>query len=217
MNIELFVPSRGRPREAHELLSSFVRTSTTDKRAELIFLVDDDDPTAVDYPPCRIGPPTGDPVGPLNRAVAASTADIVGFMGDDSRFGTVGWDHHVLDALATPGICYGPDGHDKPWPSTVFISRILTDALGWMVPPTLRRGFFDVVWVQLAQMTGTTRRTTAEFPHDNSKGDPGSSNYDPAARVQPSVISSDEWQFHIWNQLQSKRDAQKIRRVVYAL
>lgn len=184
---------------------------------DLIFLVDDDDPTLGDYPLNRLcGKTTGDPTGPLNAAVKESKADVVGFLGDDSRFATVGWDEQVLDALRVPGFCWGSDGHERPWPTTVFISRSITGALGWMVPPTLRRGFFDVAWVTLAQLTGTARVVPAVFPHDNSKGDPTSPNFDPAYRVPPAVIAEDEWQYRLWEKNESKRDAQKIRRVVYA-
>lgn len=204
-------PSRGRPKAAADLLESFDRTRATNEVA-LLFLVDSDDPTWPDYPPhLEVGQPTGDPTGPLNRAAIASKSSILGFCGDDTRFETQGWDNQVLDALKSPGFCWGDDGHSRPWPSTVFISRRIVKALGYMVPPTLRRGFFDVVWVELAHMTGLTRTLPdVMFRHDNSAGDPQSPNFRPEAQVHPEVIASDEQAFHRWMAGQRYEDVMKI-------
>jgi len=54
--IQLFCPSRGRPRAAGELLATFLATK---RDSELVFLVDDDDPTRGDYP----GPSSSDSIG----------------------------------------------------------------------------------------------------------------------------------------------------------
>lgn len=190
---------------------------------ELVFLIDDDDKTIEQYPRYGagwngiiVGPSTGDPTGPLNAAVKDSKSDIVAFMGDDSRFETFGWDRLVLDAMKEPSICWGDDGHERPWPSTCFITRSITDVLGWMVPPTLRRGYFDVVWTVLAKMTDTERVVPAMFRHDNSAGDPKSPNFKPEARVSPEVIKSDEQAFNQWLNFDSKRDAQRVRHAIYA-
>lgn len=213
--ISLLCPSRGRPQAAHDLLASFQKTRTTD--AHLIFCLDADDPTLREYPePQIIGAPTGDPTGPLNAAALASDADIVGFVGDDSRLETPGWDFMVEQSLRTPGFCWGDDGHDIPWPSTVFISREIVQALGYMVPPTLRRGFFDEVWTLLAEGTGTDRVIPAVFRHDNSAGDPKSPNFKPEAQVPPAVIAKDERAFNEWRRSQMASDIRKIRHLIYA-
>lgn len=195
---------------------SFHSTVVTND-VELVFLVDSDDPTAGDYGQgVIVGTPTGDPTGPLNAAVRVSKSDAVGFLGDDSRFETFGWDRKVLDAMKEPSICWGSDGHEKPWPSTVFITRTITDALGYMVPPTLRRGYFDVVWIQLATRTGTSRvLSDVAFPHDNSAGDPTSPNFKPSHQVPPGVIESDRLAYDQWVRNDMNRDAQKVRRAIY--
>lgn len=190
---------------------SFDQTRATDQVA-LVFLVDDDDPTKDQYEgDVILGPSTGDPTGPLNRESMVSKARIVGFCGDDTRFETEGWDRKVLDALKTPGFCWGDDGHDKPWPSTVFISKPIVRALGYMVPPTLKRGYFDVAWVELARMTDTERALPdVMFRHDNSAGDPKSPNFNPEAQVPPEVIAADERAFREWNASQKYADARRI-------
>ncbi len=195
---------------------SFDATVTTEE-VSLIFCCDSDDPTLGQYPtPIIVGEPTGDPTGPLNAAALASGASIVGFLGDDTRFETVGWDVQVIKAMTEPAFCWGSDGHDHPWPSTVFITKSIVDALGYMVPPTLRRGFFDVAWVNLARLTRTEKVIPAMFRHDNSAGDPKSPNFKPSHQVPPHVIASDESAFNHWMANDMKRDAQKIRHAVYS-
>ena len=209
--ISLLCPSRGRPRQARELKESF--DQTTSGEAELIFLVDVDDPTLADYPlPFNAWQPTGDPTGPLNRAALRSMASIVGFCGDDSRMETPGWDLMVERALREPGFCWGNDGTGpSAWPSTCFISKEIVWALGWMVPPALRRGFFDVVWAEIAHSTNTAHVIPAMFRHDNSAGDPTSPNFRPEAQVPPEVIAADEAAYKEWHKNEAISDVRKIR------
>lgn len=214
----MFCPSRGRPQEAHQVLKSF-QSTVSNKDGRLVFLVDNDDPTQYDYPNgwVALRNPTGDPTGPLNYWAMRSASPVLGFMGDDSRFETPGWDLKVIDALSTPGFAWGMDGtSNRPWPSTCFISREIVRALKYMVPPTLRRGFFDVAWVQLANATNTTRVIDAMFRHDNSPGDPSSPNFIPERRVPPEVIKSDEAAFNEWLGRDYRTDVRAIRHTLYA-
>jgi len=209
-SITLFCPSRGRPKDAQALKDTFDLTA---EHAKLVFLVDDDDPS--DYGPnVQRGLGTGDPTGPLNRAALTCESDIVGFCGDDTRFLTSRWD--VMVEMQEPGFVWGYDGHDKPWPSTVFMPRSFIQALGYMVPPTLRRGYFDVAWCELAGRTGTTRIIEAAFIHDNSRGDPSSKNFDPAYQVPPSVIRADALAYSEWLKWQMPKDVQKLRHTIYS-
>mgnify|MGYP001579057493 CR=1 FL=1 len=87
----------------------------------------------------------------------------------------------------------------------MFISRIIPDTLGWMVPPALQRGFFDVAWVVLGELTKTTRiLDDVVIPHDNSKG-----------YVDPEIIAQDEAAYRDWEQHHAKFDAQKVRHAIY--
>lgn len=105
------------------------------------------------------------------------------------------------------------DGH--PWPSTCFVSTDIVRALGYIVPPTLRRGFFDVFWVELGQRSGTYRVLEATFTHDNSRGDPSKPNFDPGRRVPPEVIAADERAYRDWYATQRSEDVRKVRHVLY--
>lgn len=205
--ITLYCPSRGRPKAAFELQDSFSATKGLPSTG-LVFLVDRDDPTISDYPKEKfIYEPTGDPTGPLNLACLASDSQVVGFIGDDSRLETDGWDRMVQDALRTPGFCWGHDGHNTPWPSTAFISRGIVQALGYMALPTLHRGYFDAVWVNLAAATKSARIIPAMFRHVNL---PPGHPEGPTSEV----ISEDEASFKAWKQNGFASDAQKVKKVL---
>ena len=155
-----------------------------------------------DYPePQVIGAPTGDPTGPLNAAALADTSEVIAFTGDDSRFATKGWDRQVESALrGRGGFVYGDDGHNIPWPSTVFVSRIVIQTLGWFALPTLRRGYFDQVWTDLARETGSAHVfKSLKFPHDNSKG-----------QVAPEIIEADRRAYEAWVQGPAIQDVRKL-------
>ena len=214
MSIALFCPSRGRPKDAAALLESFTATKAL-PTTELFFCVDTDDPDLLEYSGV-IAPsaPTGDPTGPLNVHALAARTEVVGFIGDDSRLETPGWDVQVERALERPGFCWAMDGtSERPWPSTVFVSREIVKALGWLALPDLRRGFFDVVWVHLAQETGTARPLPdVLIRHDNSAGDPDSASFIPERRVPPEVIKADERAFWAWrNGPAFADDCRKVR------
>ena len=213
--ISLFCPSRGRPKAAAELLDSFLTTKALND-THLTFCVDYDDPTRMDYPLgwTALDTPTGDPTGPLNSWALKSTSDIVGFIGDDSRFETPGWDAQVVSALRDPGFCWADDGHKIPWPSTCFASREIVQALGYFALPSLKRGFFDAVWMNLA---GGVFRNGWTFPpdncarilrqvmirHDNSMHP-----------VDPAVIAADEAAFNLWRATEMEADKKKVRAAV---
>lgn len=176
--------------------------------------MDDDDPTAKDYPRSyddhdpdvpRIfvvsGEPTGDPTGPLNRIALASDAGIVGFIGDDSRLATKGWDAMVEEALAEPGFAWGDDDTGPAaWPSTAFCSTDIVRRWGYFALPTLHRGFFDVQWVTVARAAGLERIVPARFPHDNHGN-----------RVAEEIIAADEAACRAWEARQAAQDVANAR------
>lgn len=199
--IELLCPSRGRPKAAAALRESFYATRAIPD-SNLIFLLDEDDETQNEYQGgIVIGPPSGNCTAPLNFSALESKADIIGFIGDDSRLTTPGWDIQVTKALQSPAFCWGNDMTGPlAWPSTAFASRPLIQALGYFALPTLQRGFFDVVWFDLARSSGTERVISAQFPHDNSKG-----------WVEPKIIAEDKRAFYHWQETQRESDIRKVK------
>jgi hypothetical protein len=85
-----------------------------------------------------------------------------------------------------------------------------------MVPPALKRGFFDVAWVTLADSTRSAHFIEAMFRHDNSKGDPAKPNFDPKYRVDPRVIAQDQHAFAEWTKGQLPGDIRTLRQLLYS-
>lgn len=171
MNSELLVvvPSRGRPAAAAELARTFAETCTA--ATVLVAAVDEDDPTYDAYlealavfPHALVwsepGPSTM--VKTLNNAAVscARNAHAIGFMGDDHRPRTHGWDAMylaALDQLGT-GIIYGDDLlQGKNIPTQVAMTANIVRALGHMAPPTLTHLFVDNYWKALGEGAGCLR------------------------------------------------------------
>ena len=170
--IVYLVPSRGRPANAVELVAAWDATLSAVPAANLVIVLDDDDPALDGYadafnhgttvpewceviigPRYRLGPT-------LNRLapVFAAGRTAVGFMGDDHRPRTLRWDER-LDELhnATPlAVVYGNDlvrGADLP--TAVSIDARIIGELGYMVPPDAVHLYLDDYWRRLGTDLGT--------------------------------------------------------------
>ena len=163
MTLLVIVPSRSRPANIARLIDGWASTATPELAASLLVAVDDDDPAKHDYLEAVHGVgfawlEAGERVGlggTLNRHASryAGSYDAVGFMGDDHLPVSLGWDAAVLDALAMldgGGLVYANDRFQGPaLPTAVFVSSCLIDALGFMVPPTMRHLYLDNYWLEL--------------------------------------------------------------------
>lgn len=153
----VIVPSRGRPFSVPGMANAWKDTGA---EAGLVIAVDRDDPTldayraacdsyGVEY---RVGERLRC-VGTLNEVTRevldANRATAIGFMGDDHRPRTPGWDQRFMDTLAGggPGIVYGNDllVGDR-FPTAGVLTRDIPDTLGYLVPPILTHLNFDVIW-----------------------------------------------------------------------
>jgi hypothetical protein len=162
-DLVVIVPTRGRPAAAREFITAFAETRTI---AHLRLAVDFDDPAKPEYEAVT-GQPflenrvlEGQPssmVKALN-AVAIGLANqedppfAIGFMGDDHRPRTKGWDQAYIDALRElgTGIVYGNDLlQGENLPTQVAMTSDIVRALGYMVPPTLTHLFVDNFWRDL--------------------------------------------------------------------
>lgn len=151
----VIVPSRGRPESVEPLAKDFFNNSTAG--AELMFATDDDQESYPDYPGVkyRIGERLR-MCGTLNAAAVenAYEYDYLGFMGDDHRTRTPGWDAKVLEALQEHNIVYG---NDLIWgeglPTAVFMRSEIVRKLGYMAPPTLIHLYLDNFWLALGEAT----------------------------------------------------------------
>jgi hypothetical protein len=110
---------------------------------------------------CVVDNPTN-MVGALNRTAAyvldnaMDNPKAIGFMGDDHRPRTIGWDTAYLETLrAKPGFVYGNDLHQgRRIPTQVAISAPVVRALGHMAPDVLTHLYVDDYWKNLGTSAG---------------------------------------------------------------
>jgi hypothetical protein len=157
MAIIVICPSRGRPQKAKEGYEAFLSTKTRDD-SKMVFVVDNDDDAFGEYVSEAMVPIVtykheGGGMGPpLNAAVAdlAHHYDIVGFVGDDHRFRTKGWDEAIEQCLAQrPGFAFGNDLARNDIPTQVFVTSKVVLALGWMCLPGAKHLYLDNTWAEL--------------------------------------------------------------------
>lgn len=154
----VIVPTRGRPQAVAPLMQAW---EDTDAAAHLLFAVDEDDPelpgylAAFEMAGCvqswdyKVGPRLR-LAGTLNELVATlpSEFDAVGFMGDDHRPRTIGWDKRFAECLSGgSGVVYGNDllVGDR-FPTAVMMTADIPSTLGYFCPPGLVHLCLDLVW-----------------------------------------------------------------------
>jgi len=160
----MICPSRGRPGAVAELRRAWEDTGAT---ADLLVVVDHDDPELRAY---AMGGPvlvsrTGGGLGPVLNAAAEHVLGVpgveaVGFLGDDHRPRTAGWDKALLEAATSPGpgVAYGDDLHQgEKLPTAVVIAAPVVAALGYMVPPGMVHLYVDDFWRLLGESLGALR------------------------------------------------------------
>lgn len=121
-------------------------------------MVDSDDPTKDDYPlgTITIDPPPGCMNAALNVAAKdhaiVGDASVIGFIGDDHRFRTKGWDSAFSRFLNEhPGIAYCDDLLQGPdLPTMWFVSRRIVDRFG-MGLGGLKHLWIDNYWRVLGE------------------------------------------------------------------
>lgn len=167
----VIVPSRGRPEAARALIQAFKETCTAD--TFLMFTIDDDDPALQEYRRVldeaqAAGQEAGmataaaqDMVQSLNSGAVMLVDEFtkkppfaIGFMGDDHRPRTVGWDSAYLDALRElgTGIVYGDDLlQGENLPTQCAMTADIIRELGYMAPLTLRHMYVDNFWLDLGR------------------------------------------------------------------
>lgn len=79
----------------------------------------------------------------------------IGFMGDDHRVRTPGWDYALAKAAGPWGVAYGDDGiQHEALPTATVMSADIVRVLGKMGPPTLYHMYIDNYWEALGRGLG---------------------------------------------------------------
>jgi len=164
-DLTVFVPTRSRSKNAVDFGSNF--TGLCDLSTELVFVLDEDDPELGDYLKRIAGRWSVEVVSSTQRGMvdalnvayrrrefAGTLGFAVGFMGDDHRPRTEGWDAayvNTLEDLGT-GFVYGNDLlQGQLMPTQVAFTADIARELGWMAPPCLHHLCVDLVWLEIGR------------------------------------------------------------------
>lgn len=175
-DLTVIIPSRGRPESVSELSEAF--DATCSGNTELVLAVDENDPALEAYSEavlklagtskirvslCQVLEPSS-MVRALNVTALAIASDsmprTVGFMGDDHRPRTRGWDCAYLEALwdLGTGIVYGDDMlQGRRLPTQCAMTTDIVRTLGYMAPPSLTHMYVDNFWLSLGEQAQCIR------------------------------------------------------------
>ncbi len=156
----VLVPTRGRPHNAQALRNAFDSTQAT---ADLLFVIDKDDPTLDGYDAINIDyilieNTTRGMAYPLNEVAKTYPEHYkyLCFMGDDHRPRTHKWDDKLVSKLQdAPALAYGNDlFQGQSLPTMIAMTSDIVTALGGMVPPNMRHLYLDNFWLRLGTDLG---------------------------------------------------------------
>lgn len=167
-DLVVIVPTRGRPAQLARLVDAVAGTTTG--RADVLALVDDDDPTRGAY--LEYGARRGVQVMVGRRQGLVGSTNLgarlalegdepptyLASLGDDHLPRTLDWDVRLIKAirgLDGPGWAYGNDllqGERLPTAWVAHADTVRT--LGWMMLPTLQHMYPDNVVADLGRATG---------------------------------------------------------------
>ena len=162
-DLTIYVPTKGRPENAHRLETQFYETSTLNSR--VLFILSDNDPKLDQYlrlsfmdDPIVVSPTIPGFVDPLNLGYRKDRREVysyaVGFMGDDHFPKTKGWDEHFIHALLEmkSGLVYGNDLlQGENIPTHIAMTSDIPLALGFMTLPQLKHLYADTFWLDLGR------------------------------------------------------------------
>ena len=222
----VLVPTRGRPQACFELADVFDDTCVGNTR--LVFVVDSDDPMLELHHELAerdgVSLFVNNDVGTMNKALNSAAfyfrdrAQFLGFMGDDHRPRTEGWDGFLLETLrSTPGgIVYGNDLLQMHrLPTQVFLDARIVRTLGWMAPPELLHMYLDNFWKELGEELGTLRYhhgVIIEHMHPIAKKADWDDTYKTTNAAH--VYEHDRQLFDLYVQERLAGDAWKISKVI---
>lgn len=162
----VIVPTRSRPEAVGKVVAAWQATGAFGDGAELLFVVDNDDPACLDYVTaidrartyentCALNwtsIETWKPLVPKLNEVALDVASshpepfAIGFAGDDHLPRTPGWARRYVEELRRPwtGIVYCDDGYQHENLPTQWAMRAsIVRALGAMVPAPVEHLYCD--------------------------------------------------------------------------
>ncbi len=224
----ILVPTRGRPQNVAPIITAWRETAAWVDGAEVIFIIDADDPKCARYQQeIREGAhgwasflieSEWRPLVPKLNRVARSLAELgdtpLGFMGDDHLPRTVGWVKEYLRALSpSPSIVSCPDGlRSDDLPTQWAMSAEIVRALGRMVPADVEHLYCDNAVRDLAYVSDCYRwlpDVMIEHMHPLAGKAPSDDGYRTVNSAER--YSADMSSYAIWTYRGMNRDAEKVR------
>lgn len=228
----VIVPTRSRPEAVGRVVQAWAETGAADEGAELIFVVDNDDPSVDDYRRQLDDRPawvkaayasSWHPLVPkLNSAAlgCANTgyASFIGFAGDDHLPRTSGWAGRYMGALyaAGTGVVSCADGYrDDQLPTQWAMSADIVRALSRMVPAPVDHLYCDNAIRDLAQAANCFTYlpdVLIEHMHPAAGKAPSDAQYDRVnSREQ---YRGDRRAYHGWVRGALPHDAEIVRQLI---
>lgn len=167
-DLVILIPTRNRPEAVMQLAREFAATCTAWTR--ILFVTDEDDPRQYEYRAAIdlgrkifsaishvVQPEGGNMITGCNVGAERAlqlTRGAIGFMGDDHRPRTKGWDRAYLDTLyLQPGVVYGNDLLQGEYLPTQFaVTAKIIDNLGFLAPPSLVHLYMDDYWMRMGRL-----------------------------------------------------------------
>jgi hypothetical protein len=156
----IIVPSRNRPENASRLLRQIQRTIPAGADLHVMFAVDQDDLSSVNYPLHNtLVVQGGTMVNALNEVATlkASEYEFLGFLGDDT-LPHGDWYARIVAELEQKdnAIVYANDLiNGALLPTAAFMDANIIRTLGFMAPPAQKHLYVDNFWKELGQTLGT--------------------------------------------------------------
>jgi hypothetical protein len=157
-DLTIYVPTKGRPKNAIRLQEQFYKTTRLNSR--IVFIISDNDQKRNHYTELDetilVSPNKAGFVDPLNMGYLVDRRKVysyaVGFMGDDHMPRTDGWDEIFINNLIDleSGFVYGRDGlQDAAIPTYIVMTSNIPLTLGFMTLPELMHLYADNFWLDL--------------------------------------------------------------------
>jgi hypothetical protein len=244
-DLTIFVPTRGRVGRALEFQECF--NDTARGNSEVIFVVSTDDEKYLEYlrardagkfarPIIEVSPVVRGMSDPLNRGFNAWMNNprifpsfAVGFMGDDHRPRTLGWDVAYLEALTeqagrcrqrvTPGVgmVFGNDLlQGEAVPTQIAMTTNIPATLGRMVPNQLAHLYTDNYWLELGRGLGRLRylsEVVIEHMHPGIGKAVIDAGYEFSGNYSLDMMDKDTFEGVVRNEI-LPRDIAKIKRLM---
>jgi hypothetical protein len=215
MSLTVICPTRGRQVAAYATWKSFVATREREDTNLLFAISDDEDPGSYDVPLVIV--PRREWMNEVlqsavDRILAETPPTLLGFIGDDNRFRTRGWDTSISDALSRGGFAHCNDLHRHDIPTHVFATTEIVKVLGYFGLRGCRHLYLDSAWMVLGNGAGCiTYLPDVIIEHLHPFIGKGEMDDSYRASNSPAMYDHDLGVFQHWLQTDAEKDIEIVK------